>query len=82
MYREWVAGMPCLLSGVNCIGVVCAHHVKTRGAGGRDEANLLPLCVQHHQEIHSLGRTTFERRYQMNLDSEAQSLFERTGTDG
>lgn len=40
------------------------HHLFSRGAGGSDDAtNLMPLCRAHHSEIHSMGRTTFVKKY-------------------
>lgn len=52
---------PCLVCGLiptdRC-------HVKTRGAGGRDEEwNLMALCRDHHMEQHRIGIITFARRY-------------------
>lgn len=41
------------------------HHIVSRGAGGTDdEINILPLCREHHREIHAVGWQTFCRRYQ------------------
>ena len=40
------------------------HHVTSRGAGGGDEAeNVVPLCREHHVEIHTIGRDTFRKKY-------------------
>jgi hypothetical protein len=40
------------------------HHIRTRGAGGGNEAgNLIALCPSHHLEIHTVGRHTFAARY-------------------
>lgn len=53
------------------IGKVCAHHLKTKGAGGGDEENnLIPLCAAHHTEIHSSGAHAFFDRYGCFLDRE------------
>ena len=36
------------------------HHIRTRGAGGKDDSrNLLGLCVEHHREIHATGSRLF-----------------------
>lgn len=41
-----------------------AHHVRSRGAGGDDvPENLLPLCAQHHMEIHRLGNAKMRQKY-------------------
>jgi len=40
------------------------HHIRTRGAGGSDEAsNLLSLCTAHHREAHTIGMLTFGEKY-------------------
>lgn len=40
------------------------HHIKTRGAGGSDEAkNLLALCTTHHTEAHTIGVMSFADKY-------------------
>ncbi len=42
------------------------HHVYSRGAYGKAallEVNELPLCVDHHNEVHRIGRDTFAARY-------------------
>ena len=57
-----------------CVGPVEAHHVRARGAGGGDEA-VVPLCVQHHQEVHALGRDTFAKRYDVDLAEVAAALW-------
>lgn len=41
-----------------------SHHVKTRGSGGSNDTwNLMPLCMAHHQEVHSSGLTMFSERH-------------------
>lgn len=33
-----------------------AHHIKSVGSGGNDVThNLIPLCIEHHVEIHKIG---------------------------
>ena len=52
--------------------VVCAnpetvaHHVKTIGAGGSDLL-ALPLCVHHHNEVHTMGKDTFQTRNKLDF---------------
>lgn len=41
---------------------ICCHHLKTKGSGGGDYIhNLMPLCKQHHTEIHLLGTSAMAR---------------------
>jgi len=51
-----------------------AHHVKHVKNGGRDHGNLVPLCLQHHTEIHSIGRLTFGEKYDIVLEEIARSI--------
>lgn len=45
------------------MGVVY-HHVKTRGAGGPDDAwNLMPLTIHRHTEVHQIGLIRFAEKY-------------------
>lgn len=56
---------PCLVCG--SLNQVSAHHIKTRGAGGDDsEWNLMPLCFNHHTEIHKTGLRIFANKYSLN----------------
>ena len=74
-FRRHVREMCCLCC--NVIGVD-PHHVRSRGAGGRDEANLVPLCRLHHTELHQIGRLTFEDKYKLgDLQMRAEKIYER-----
>ena len=45
------------------------HHIKTHGAGGKDDpSNLLELCKEHHCEIHTMGRTCFVEHFPHLMD--------------
>ena len=58
-YGAWIRSLPCLLAHTGrCEGpVVCAHAVKTRGAGGQ-ATDSVPLCQLHETRWHQ-GRLTF-----------------------
>lgn len=63
--------MPCLVCGFTPVDVA---HVRSKGAGGGEEAwNLMPLCRMHHREQHSMGFETFLDRYQL-VKSHLQKL--------
>ena len=67
-YRAWIRQQPCLLANVaRCRGVVEACHVKSKGAGGGDQANLYPACSRHHAEQHAIGIRTFQAKYSVDL---------------
>lgn len=56
----------------NCKVRFCdAHHIRTRGAGGGDEPdNVIPLCRQHHIEVHSQGAKSFAQKYNLPISWE------------
>ena len=51
----------CLICGYVGVDI---HHVKTRGAGGPDEAwNMVKLCHGHHQQLHTMGDKKFSEKH-------------------
>lgn len=66
-YRAWIASLPCALVGHGlgqfCQGPVEATHIRSRGAGGDDLGNLIPLCHAAHQEQHQKGIKWFAEEY-------------------
>jgi hypothetical protein len=43
---------------------VALHHENTQGSGGTDDDwNLLPLCAEHHTEIHKKGSRFMAAKY-------------------
>jgi len=57
-----VAARPCQACGA--ILSSDPAHVRSRGAGGPDEAwNVMPLCRRHHTEQHKIGWCTFAAKY-------------------
>jgi hypothetical protein len=54
-------------------GRTIPHHTKTRRTGGRDDVTL-PLCEQHHVEIHTEGRWSFWRDRWIPLSVVQQAL--------
>lgn len=54
---------PCIVCGEDRDGYVCYHHLQSRKSGGTDEkSNLMPLCLKHHNEIHTIGRTSMAEK--------------------
>jgi len=74
-YRVWVRAQPCLCCTAQRT-VTDAAHVVSRGAGGQDAGNLVPLCRYHHAAQHHWGMTTFQARYHVNLKAWAAVLWE------
>ncbi|HTG26072.1 MAG TPA: hypothetical protein VK681_39105 [Reyranella sp.] len=85
--RAFIRRQPCILAGrtpCECDGFLregnrlvsdCCH-VKTRGAGGRDEHNVYPGCRRHHGEQED-GIKSFERKYGVCLKALAHEFTER-----
>jgi len=43
---------------------VALHHVRTRGSGGTNlDHNLMPLCQEHHNEIHLIGTSAMAYKF-------------------
>src|ERR1043166_8837867 len=70
-YLDWVRRRPCLI----CGSVSQAHHSISKGARGSD-FRAIPLCANHHRELHRLGRSTFEERYRLDVTEEILRLLE------
>lgn len=82
-YFGYVSKLPCMLIGNfhHCRGLNTAHHLKSVGAGGHDEQNLVPICQGGHAELHMIGRERFQARHLVALSDEASrtwSKWERT----
>lgn len=72
--RAFVHQQPCLVASPACRGLIECAHVRSRGAGGKDWDNLVPLCTHHHREQHYLGRRSFEFRYKVRLLAAARKI--------
>ena len=61
--RYWCSRLQCVIPG--CLETPDApHHIRTRGAGGKDTPdNLIALCTVHHRQAHDAGVRTFAARY-------------------
>jgi hypothetical protein len=76
-YCEWVRGFACCVRAcLTGARMECAH-VKSRGAGGGDIGNCVPLCFSHHDQQHRLGIKTFQATHSVDLAAIARNLGER-----
>lgn len=73
-YRAWIRKQVCAIPATSTWlpdwslrAVIHACHVQSRGAGGRDYGNLVPMCATHHAEQHTIGQRSFERKHGVNL---------------
>ena len=67
----WVARQPCAICGY----CVCENAHTTTGGMGRkaDADHIVPLCADHHRELHQHGQATFEATYGIRLESVAKN---------
>lgn len=62
--KNYESKEPCLVCNLNQSKMVTYHHIKTRKSGGTDDShNLMPLCLWHHNEVHSIGLVSFSKKY-------------------
>lgn len=65
-----IRSLPCSVPG--CYqSPIHAHHVRTAANSGTglkpDDRMAVPLCFEHHAEIHHIGKRTFEHKYGVDL---------------
>lgn len=79
-YCAWIREQDCLVTRRDPDGTYPAYspiqvcHVTSRGAGGHDRGNVVPLCLWHHAKQHSMGTKSFERVYGVDLKAHALAL--------
>ncbi len=78
-FKEWMrANFRCLIAGhdpkIACPLVEPAQvaHIKSRGAGGKDVGETVPLCAHHHLEQHRIGVKSFAEKYGLDLKAAAR----------
>ena len=71
-YMDWVTHtQPCLVSKRLMSD---PHHVRSKGAGGKERDNIAPLQRRWHTELHQIGKKAFEKKYGINLKVEAERI--------
>jgi hypothetical protein len=76
-YREYVRSLECLVAGKPghvCKGIVECAHVRSKGAGGSDRGNTVPLCSRAHGESHAMGIRSFQAATGLDLAAIAKQL--------
>lgn len=77
-YQSWIRQKPCIICGTTPVD---GAHVKTKGSGGDDVGNMVPLCRTHHMEQE--GRTReFEKRHQISLSLLARGFANKYAKGG
>jgi hypothetical protein len=76
-YREYIRSLPCLVAGKpghQCRGVTECAHIRSKGAGGSDRGNTVPLCSRAHSEQHAMGIRSFQQATGLDLAALATQL--------
>jgi hypothetical protein len=73
-YISWLKTLPCLLCGKESE----PHHVNVKGFGGKGiktaDQRSIPVCHEHHMEIHNNGRDSFATKYNLDYENIIQRL--------
>jgi hypothetical protein len=77
-YKEFIKRQPCCITDRDCVD---PHHVKSVGSGGSD-LTLVPLVHRLHQECHTIGKDTFQAKYNINFDLIRLKLLEKFIEEG
>lgn len=64
--------LPCLIC--NRAAPSDPDHVRSRGASGKDRANVVPLCRDCHMRRHGKGIRWMEEHYSVNFKEAAEEL--------
>lgn len=54
-FKKFVESQECCCIGLKSpclVGDIVAHHIKTRGSGGGDSGNMIPVCINHNDLAH------------------------------
>lgn len=61
---NFIADLPCCV----CLRPADPHHLDSSGTGTKGSDWLtVPLCREHHTELHTIGFKAFESKYGINL---------------
>lgn len=71
-FLAFVRELPCLACKRNGAD---PHHIKSRGAGGDDSGNVVPLCRTHHTMVHTYGMKAFESKFRINMKAFAGEIW-------
>lgn len=74
-YLNWVRSLNCCICGTD--QTIHAHHLKGHGHGGSSKADdrlTMPLCAEHHHELHHYGHKTFDQKYR-RMNEHAQIFY-------
>ena len=71
-YINWIKNLPC---------IICQyprsdpHHSETGGKGTKaSDYTSIALCHKHHQEVHQIGKKSFQKKYNISFKEECERL--------
>jgi hypothetical protein len=84
VYLDWIRKQECAICGDDCS--VHAHHLIDTGDRGISlkewDVTAIPLCAQHHREIHQIGSQSWELRYGITQCEIVVKMIKRAFYDG
>jgi hypothetical protein len=84
-HLAWIRSLSCLVPGCRVRGCD-PHHVREGTGGGTGlkpgDDKAVPLCHEHHMELHDRGRRTFAARHRLDLVEQAARLWAASEKDG
>lgn len=79
---QWIASLPCVAAPL-CWGKIDNAHTASGGTGRKADAEtIVPLCTRHHNQLHMMGRLSFEKRFDVDLAYEAETIAARWRWEG
>ena len=64
-YLDYIRTLGCAICGQQAE----PHHAETGGVGMKcSDYKTIPLCRQHHDEIHRIGKLSFQRKYNVDIE--------------
>jgi hypothetical protein len=81
-FLDWIARQPCCTCGSNGVEhngeyLVTPSHVRSRGAGGGDEGNVVPHCMECHHKLGKWGPLLFRQVMRIDLHRVAKEMWEK-----
>ena len=86
-YKEYIKQQPCCVTGMMIVNQDTGniesdpHHTISKGAGGSD-LSCVPLLHELHQECHSIGQETFQKKYDIDFKEVRLKLLEKWIEEG
>ena len=71
-YKRWIRSFRCLACGKRW-GIEAAHTGPHGGSQKSSDSACIPLCQEHHREMHR-GALRFQERYRLDIPREVERL--------